>query len=143
MTLKCECGGTLRQVEIEKFDFSAFAGLSVELRQVLGPALRQVRWRDAGREDHQRCSALADSGVAGLAPSTKPAGGKVSAQDSRMDAEGSGQADEGPAGDRRVLGVWQEAALSAERLRAEGFGHWQAPIRVCGSIRGACHRESS
>lgn len=36
MTLKCECGGTLRQVEIGNFDFSPFAGLPVELRDVPG-----------------------------------------------------------------------------------------------------------
>jgi DNA-binding transcriptional regulator YiaG len=36
MTIKCECGGTLREATLKEFDFSAFAGFPVLLRDVPG-----------------------------------------------------------------------------------------------------------
>lgn len=38
MNPKCECGGSYRRVKLERYDFSGFAGLPVELRDA--PALR-------------------------------------------------------------------------------------------------------
>lgn len=34
--LKCECGGTLRRVKLDRYDFTGFAGLPVELRDAPG-----------------------------------------------------------------------------------------------------------
>jgi len=39
--MKCECGGELRRVVLDEYDFSAEAGLPVKLREV--PALRCAR----------------------------------------------------------------------------------------------------
>lgn len=36
MDLRCECGGTLRRVKLERYDFTGFAGLPAELRDVPG-----------------------------------------------------------------------------------------------------------
>lgn len=36
MTVKCECGGTLKAVKLESFDFTAIAGLPVKLVNVPG-----------------------------------------------------------------------------------------------------------